>query len=63
VKAQKNAKPKTVVRHCTAPPTPIRLWVNANREQLKAKFHRNFGLQMHEWPDFIEAEYQKSVTA
>lgn len=57
---QQGVKKKTADRQSS--PTPLQAWVNANRDQLKAKFHRNFGRQMHEWPDFIEAEYLKSAT-
>lgn len=35
-------------------------WVAINRERLKLQFHREYGGQVQEWPDFAESEYAKS---
>lgn len=35
-------------------------WVKANRSQLIPKFRREFGTQVHEWADFVEAEFARS---
>jgi hypothetical protein len=37
----------------------LKAWVNLNRESLKRQFHRRYGLQMKEWPDFTEEQYTK----
>lgn len=48
-------------KNARATETPTyREWVNENRERLKVAFHKEFGRQIHEWPDFAEAAYAKA---
>jgi len=43
----------------TKPPTYSE-WVNENRGVLKTAFHKAFGRQIQEWPEFAEAAYAKA---
>nr|WP_272898855.1 hypothetical protein [Pseudomonas sp. GLE121] len=37
-------------------------WIALHRDELAAQFSTVFGLQVHEWYDFVEAAYAKAHT-
>lgn len=48
------------------PPPPVSnliAWVATNRTRLVAKFSREYGGQIQEWSDFVEAEFAKASAA